>query len=193
MGNPRLIRFNCFRPIHCAVIENNLNMVKRQCIAMKFRGVSINTTNYNGLVSVPITFVRENLIIQNFQTPLQLAIFNGSDPEIFEVLLHSGADASIVDTEGNNVIHLAVLHSNEQILDVLLQNVHVSTLDSFNYDGLTPLMVCCCNNKVSMAAKLLRKHVNPNTKDQKSGRTAIFHAVEANDGRRLVSEFNCFV
>lgn len=34
-----------------------------------------------------------------------------------------------------------------------------------------------------MASMLLKKQIDPNMRDQKSGRTALFHAVEANDGR----------
>lgn len=41
-----------FRPIHCAVIENNPDYVRRHCVALKFKGVSINTTNINNLVRV---------------------------------------------------------------------------------------------------------------------------------------------
>lgn len=40
-----------FRPIHCAVIENNLDMVWRQCIALKYKRASVNISNYNELVS----------------------------------------------------------------------------------------------------------------------------------------------
>lgn len=117
------------------------------------------------------------------QTPLQLAVLNEVDARIIKVLLKYGGDATILDPDGNNVIHLAVLHSNENILATLIHNVNNTTsIDSFNYDGLTPLMICASNNNIQMAKLLLEREVDPNTKDQKSGRTALFHAVESNDG-----------
>lgn len=116
------------------------------------------------------------------QTPLQLAVFNEVDAKIIKVLLNYGGEANVLDPDGNNVIHLAVLHANENILQTLINNVDIIPIDSFNYEGLTPLMICASNNNVTMATLLLERGVDPNTRDQKSGRTALFHAVESNDG-----------
>lgn len=132
------------------------------------------------LISTPIS-----LLLHTLQTPLQLAILYEADVSIVEVLLQYGADPSILDKEGNNVIHLAVMHSKEYILEALLKHVDHFVLEIFNYEGLTPLMICCCNNKVKMAEMLLEKNVDPNVCDQKSGRTALFHAVEGNYGKKI--------
>lgn len=102
---------------------------------------------------------------------------------IFKVLLHYGADPAIVDRDGNNVIHLAVMQTKTYILDAVLEKINHIPLGAFNYDGFTPLMLCCFNdNKHEMATILLEKHIDANMRDQKSGRTALFHAVEANNG-----------
>lgn len=78
------------------------------------------------------------------------------------------------------------MQSKEDILEVLLNNVGLVPIDAFNYEGLTPLMICSCNKKVNMAKMLLENHVDPNMRDQKSGRTALFHAVEAHDGMKCL-------
>lgn len=48
--------------------------------------------------------------------------------------------------------------------------------------GFTPLMLCVSKDQFEMAEILLKYGGDPNIKDQKSGRTALFHAVESNNG-----------
>lgn len=54
-------------------------------------------------------------------------------------------------------------------------------IDGYNYDGLTPLMLCCCEEKIEMATILLHANADPNKQNTKSGRTSLFYAAEANN------------
>ncbi|KAL3271116.1 hypothetical protein HHI36_021611 [Cryptolaemus montrouzieri] len=150
-------------PIHKTVIEKDLAGVRRQCVVLKARHANINELNSNNY------------------TPLQLAVIHNVDIEIVEVLLEYKADASILDCEGNNVLHLAVGNNRDDLLELFLNNIKSSKLniDQFNYDGMTPLMCCAFHaDRIDMAEKLLKKGAQPNLRDLKSGRTAIFHAAE---------------
>lgn len=133
-----------------------------------------------------------------------------SDPAIVQTLLDEGGDFSILDNDGNSLIHLAVLNSNMALLRALLKNIKVFRTDiinSYNYEGkmfgfdvnrtsltliflgFTPLMICAQNNQKDLAMELLKNGAEPNIRDNKSGRTALFHAVENNDGKLLYPSY----
>lgn len=137
-----------------------------------------------------------------------------SDPAIVQTLLDEGGDFSILDNDGNSLIHLAVLNSNMALLRALLKNIKVFRTDiinSYNYEGkmfgfdvnrtsltliflgFTPLMICAQNNQKDLAMELLKNGAEPNIRDNKSGRTALFHAVENNDGKLLYPTYFFFV
>ena len=86
-----------------------------------------------------------------------------------------------MDSDGNTIIHLAIMYSEEMILAHLLMNSAPINVNIFNYEGLTPLMYCILENRSEMAERLLECKADPDTKDQKSGRTALFYAVENNN------------
>lgn len=75
-------------------------------------------------------------------TPLMLAV-GGSDKnlECVKFLLKSGANYKAVDSNGNNILHVAAQHSHNKILNYIVNNVK---LDIFarNNDGETALNNC---------------------------------------------------
>ncbi|XP_045467066.1 uncharacterized protein LOC123675663 [Harmonia axyridis] len=153
-------------PIHRAVIQKNLKEVKSQCIVLKARKAGVNIANINDY------------------TPLQLAVVQSVGTDIVEVLLKYDADMSVLDSEGNNVLHLAVEHNRNDLVQIFLEKLNADNLDidQFNYDGLTPLMMCAFHNdRIDMAEQFLKKNAQMNLKDLKSGRTAIFHAAESHN------------
>ncbi|XP_071057254.1 uncharacterized protein [Onthophagus taurus] len=153
-------------PLHIAVLHNNKAEVHNQCLLLKARKFSVDVPNNQG------------------NTPLHLAVLNESDIEIIKVLLANGADPLMKDGNGNTSLHNAI-HSNEdeQILQILLNHLKKTeeNVDVFNYEGFTPLMLCVIEDKHKMAMNCIAAGANPNTKDQKSGRTSLFHAVENNN------------
>lgn len=54
--------------------------------------------------------------------------------------------------------------------------------------GLTPLMMCCCNDLIQCADLLLKYDADVNVRDRKSGRTALFHAAENHNCKRIPSQ-----
>ncbi|XP_044763588.1 uncharacterized protein LOC123320356 [Coccinella septempunctata] len=153
-------------PIHRGVIQQDLQEVRSQCVVLKVRKKGINIANINNY------------------TPLQLAVINNVSVDIVKVLLEYNADLSVLDSEGNNVLHLAVEHNRTDLVRIFLDQLESSKLDinCFNYDGLTPLMMCAFHvDRIDMAEQLLKKDALLNLKDLKSGRTAIFHAAESHN------------
>ncbi|XP_018569985.1 uncharacterized protein LOC108909987 [Anoplophora glabripennis] len=153
------------RPIHVGVLTNDVSFVKRSCSILKALQTSVDVLNHGDL------------------TALQLAVLNDSNPLIVKMLLAHGASLEVVDSEGNNIIHLAIEWKRTEMLDILLRSADERkfNLDDFNAEGLTPLMMCCCNNLVQCADLLLKYDADVNVKDRKSGRTALFHAAESHN------------
>lgn len=151
--------------IHEGVVNNDVGLVKRMCIALKARRAGVNLENHNGC------------------TPLQLAIINNAFEEIVHTLLDAGADITEVDGEGNNILHLCARFERHNILDAILEHPvmrqNLSCINSFNFDGLTPLMMCCMSSWTDGAVLFIQFGANVNLRDQTSGRTALFHAAEA--------------
>ncbi|KAJ8930059.1 hypothetical protein NQ314_017188 [Rhamnusium bicolor] len=149
-------------PIHVAVLSNDVNFVKRCCNILRALQQSVDLFNHGNL------------------SALQLAIFNDSNPEIVKLLLTNGASLEVTDTEGNNILHLAAEFRRKEMLDIILKTAEERgfSLDHYNAEGLTPLMICCINQFQECANLLLHYDADVNVRDRKSGRTALFHAAE---------------
>lgn len=154
-------------PIHEGVINNDLMLVKRMCAVLKALRRPVDLENHNGC------------------TPLQLAVIHNSSPEIVDVLLNFGADVGEADGEGNTILHMGARFGRHQILKVILSHPVFSSvnnrplIDSFNFDGLTPLMICCLASWTEGVYLFVNHRAEVNLRDQTSGRTALFHASEA--------------
>lgn len=75
-------------------------------------------------------------------TPLMLAVSGGiSNKECMQILLGAKADASIKDTYGNGLLHLAAIYSNYEALDFLVKNVPTLNVSERNNKGDTPLSI----------------------------------------------------
>ena len=118
------------------------------------------------------------------QAPIHLAVLQDVDLDILKILLDHGADVRLSDPEGNTAIHLAIEHRRSAMLKLLLNGAKQMkfNLDVFNYEGFTPLILACLNKSYDDAKLLLQSGADPNVKDMKSGRTALFHAAECHDG-----------
>ncbi|CAG9861345.1 unnamed protein product [Phyllotreta striolata] len=152
-------------PIHIGVLTNDLKIVKRNCFLLKILKQSIDMPNGSG------------------STPLQLSIVYEASLNIIQCLLEEGAQVHQCDVEGNNILHYAVEYRRKEALKMLLHNSLRADLsiDQHNNEGLTPLMLCCLNRNYDCAEVLLEASADPNVKDQISGKTPLFHAVELFD------------
>ncbi|KAI4455044.1 ankyrin repeat-containing protein [Holotrichia oblita] len=146
-------------------MKNDLAEVRKQALMINLWKLSIDTTNSNNL------------------TPLHLAVIHNCDHSIVTFLLDRGADLGCTDSEGNNAMHLAVFHNAKTILRILLQRATDCnfSLNTFNYEGFTPLLLATIEDKLDMVKTFLDFGVDANVRDQKSGRTPLFHALENNN------------
>ncbi|XP_071104740.1 ankyrin-3-like [Haliotis cracherodii] len=72
-------------------------------------------------------------------TPVLMAVYWGYRA-VFEYLLEKGADTSRVDSDGNNILHIACRGENVEIVKyVLTQNM--VDINSKGVDGMTPVLV----------------------------------------------------
>ena len=71
-----------------------------------------------------------------------LAVTKDDDSlECVKLLLQNDANHNVKDEEGNNLLHLAALNSNNKILDYLAKNLQINIFER-NSKGETPLNIC---------------------------------------------------
>ncbi|KAJ2931455.1 hypothetical protein H1R20_g5590, partial [Candolleomyces eurysporus] len=74
-------------------------------------------------------------------TAIHVAAFR-RDPSFVELILRWSKDCvSLQDTEGRTALHLAVLHSFESLIKILLE--HGADVNSQDEEGNTPLLIAC--------------------------------------------------
>lgn len=107
--------------------------------------------------------------------------------DILDILLTNGANVSALDHNGNNVLHLAVVGSDMPMLKHLLgfNRTWSDQINEHNSDGLTPLIHTVITNQLPLARCLLESDADPNVPDKKSGRTALFYAIEENNRNQI--------
>jgi len=115
-------------------------------------------------------------------------IYLETDPDLFNLLIKSGADANARDKDGNTPLIIALLQTNKNIIKQLLQqNVSVSNKKSKNRMGFRPLDISqkiintsiesCCNSINNDTIKRFIQEVNDSIKRL----TKINHNMRFND------------
>ncbi|KAL9961098.1 hypothetical protein ACROYT_G029980 [Oculina patagonica] len=80
-----------------------------------------------------------------------------------EYLLEKGANPSLEDNDGWNLLHWASQGGNPVIIELMLS--HVPSIDSINNKGVTPLMLAANNDKLQAVEYLLAKGADPSLED----------------------------
>ncbi|KAJ2943395.1 hypothetical protein O0L34_g12204 [Tuta absoluta] len=175
-------------PIHYAVLNNDVDLLKRQCVVLKYRHQSLDVTYEN-------------------MTPLQLSICQDT-PQCTALLLQHGADPLMTDEEQRTCLHLAaesssdhlravishceanareILQDNElwkeeyegKSKDILAAILLKHMCEMSDDQGYTPLMVAAKSGNYNAVKMLLE--ASPDCRDLQmpnSGNTALFLAVE---------------
>ncbi|XP_050415895.1 ankycorbin [Patella vulgata] len=147
-------------PLHIAVVHENIRMIKKFIQLMKLARKSVDKFN------------------KQKQTPLHLAI-KLDLREAIKLLLDAQADVNYVDHTGCTSLHLTVKHQLPHIANLLFEHSRVEIeVNTRNFAGLTPLHTAVEKNDERMINLLLDKRVDVDALDGKSGRTALYHAVE---------------
>ncbi|KAL9961131.1 hypothetical protein ACROYT_G030022 [Oculina patagonica] len=95
-------------------------------------------------------------------TPLMVAA--GHDKlQAVEYLLTKGANPSLEDNDGWNLLHRASQGGNPVIIELMLS--HVPSIDSINNEGHTALMTAAARGKLQAVEYLLAKGANPSLED----------------------------
>ncbi|XP_031830355.1 uncharacterized protein LOC116426042 [Nomia melanderi] len=148
--------------IHRAVLDNDLQEVKRLLLVLKACKISID------------------VLTENEMTSLELAVQSEASNDIVQLLLDEGAKPVLPETAHESAIIIAC-KSSSSLLPILLQYVtDHELLNKVDSNGMAPIHYCALNGNLSGINALLKTDVDVNLKDNRSGRTAIFHALENN-------------
>lgn len=84
----------------------------------------------------------------------------GQNIEAVRILLANKADTTILDTYGNNILHLAALYGNNEALEYLTQSAfNKLNVSERNNDGDTPLSIVQ-EKKNDKGIKILEKFIS---------------------------------
>ncbi|XP_046582590.1 putative ankyrin repeat protein RF_0381 [Haliotis rubra] len=117
--------------LHLAIEEGNVEIVN-SILAQNI--VDINSTDCDGTTPVLLTALMGNI-------------------EVFDILVNKGADLSVVDDDGNNVLHLACLEGNEDIVKRVL-SMGILDVNTKNDKGLNATMIAREKGYLSIAKSL---------------------------------------
>lgn len=167
----------------------------------KFNSLNITNNEGENLLQSSITFKNNNIIeyiLNNTNINLnnrtkefgitalhQLVVFNNI--EYIKKIINLGADITLTDYLGNNIIHFAMIENNIKISKFLI-NLNKINLTNTNLNGDTPLHIYLDNNKSNIEydfLKILIKSTNLNIQNHQ-GTTPLHYLANIN----LIEQFN---
>lgn len=147
------------RPLHIAVLHDDIALVQRLCRLTRAAGASVDVLN------------------SLRQTPLHLALIVGNEPAV-EVLLREGASVLLRDRNGNTALHLALKYPSLGCLRlVLAHRLAPRIVDVPDFDGYSPLHLAVLLNKPEAVSLLIKANCDINVPDCRGGRTPLYHAI----------------
>lgn len=147
------------RPLHIAVLHDDIALVQRLCRLTRAAGASVDVLN------------------SLRQTPLHLALIVGNEPAV-EVLLSEGASVLRRDRNGNTALHLALKYPSLGCMRlVLAHRLAAKIVDAPDFDGYSPLHLAVLLNKPEAVSLLIKANCDINVPDGRSGRTPLYHAI----------------
>ncbi|KAF9410825.1 hypothetical protein HW555_010206 [Spodoptera exigua] len=175
-------------PIHVAVLTNDVDLLRRQCLALKMRESTVD-------------------LLADGMTPLRMALYQ-ENPELTSILLDAGADPFDTDDENRSLFHVAadldaehlpvllnhcrinvrkLLFENEdlwkpgfekktdeELLPILMMYIN----RQYDYQGYTPLMLASKSGRYNNVLALVEScRASVNMCAPNSGNTALYLAV----------------
>lgn len=148
--------------IHRAVLNNDFHQVQKNLIILKACKLSVDINS------------------QDCKTSLELAVKHEVNPQIIKILLDAGAEPVSLKSRHDTALILASKNSSK-ILSLLIKNINESNKSLVNAkdsEGLAAIHYCAENGNLEGVSELVSLGVNVNLQDDRSGRTALFYAVE---------------
>ncbi|XP_046614883.1 uncharacterized protein LOC124302605 isoform X1 [Neodiprion virginianus] len=146
--------------IHRAVLSENITEVRRQLIVLKAVKQSVDVLTECG------------------KTSLELAVEHDIEPVIVEILLKAGAKPAFSMKLHESALIMACKMSSTVLPQLISHVDSPSLLDNMDSEGFAPLHYCAQLGNVNAVKQLISAGANINLRDAKSGRTAIFHALD---------------
>ncbi|XP_012523906.1 uncharacterized protein LOC105829526 [Monomorium pharaonis] len=154
--------------IHNAVISDNVNLVQRQLIVLKHSKQSVDILTEDGMTS------------------LELAIKYDACSKVVKLLLDAGAQPVIPRSIHESAVIIASKQSSP-LLPMLISRVSdAKLLNQVDSEGLAAIHYCSIYGNLEGVKALLSVGATVDLKDRRSGRTALFHAID--NGQKLVMQ-----
>ncbi|XP_014237360.1 uncharacterized protein LOC106659353 [Trichogramma pretiosum] len=155
--------------IHDAVIRNNLLQVKQHIATLKMMGKSIDVST------------------QDEKTSLEIAIEYDINPKIIKVLLKAGAQPVQSKPSHDSAMIIAAKNSSKN-LPILCKYIDQNNKTGVNLkgkEGLAAIHYCAIHGNLQGITELLKCGADVNLQDDRSGRTALFYAMETRNSNKI--------
>ncbi|MBO4707453.1 MAG: ankyrin repeat domain-containing protein [Elusimicrobiaceae bacterium] len=155
-------------PIVQAAVSNNFELMDN----LIANGANIELKDQN--LRTPILAYLQEIYIAKIEENLP----KGKEKQITETVKHfldKGADISVKDKEGENIVFYAIRGNNKPLIELLTINYR-QDLNTKNNQGETPLFIAA-QNTPELVPYLLSKGANPKVMDR-NGRTPAVAAAE---------------
>ncbi|XP_011633951.1 uncharacterized protein LOC105425089 [Pogonomyrmex barbatus] len=146
--------------IHNAIISNNVHLVRRHLMILQHCKESVDVLTESGATS------------------LELAISYDVCSEIVNLLLEAGAQPVILKSIHESALIIASKHSSPYLLTLISRITDSKLLDQIDLEGLAAIHYCSMRGNLQGVKALLSAGATIDLKDMKSGRTALFHAID---------------
>ncbi|XP_031772678.1 uncharacterized protein PF11_0213-like [Apis florea] len=148
--------------IHRAVLNNQLYELQRLLLILKASKTNIDALTEDGMTS------------------LELAIKSNASNDIVDLLLKAGAKPLSLELLHESAIIIASKQSSPFLLQLLNYVIDPKLLNRVDSLGMAPLHYCSLNGYIDGVNALIKSGAEVNLKDNRSGRTPFFHALENN-------------
>ncbi|XP_042546651.1 ankyrin repeat and death domain-containing protein 1B [Dipodomys spectabilis] len=170
------------RSFQNAAKSNNLDLMEK----LFEKKVNINAVNIMNRTALHFAVGGNNLSAVDFLlshkarvdvadkhglTVIHLAAWSGSF-EIMLMLVKAGADQRAKNQDGMNALHFAALNNNVNIVEYLIQDLHLKDLNLPDERGRKPFLLAAEKGHVEMIEKLIFLNLQTSEKD-KEGNTAL--------------------
>ncbi|XP_078042757.1 uncharacterized protein LOC144473070 [Augochlora pura] len=148
--------------IHNAVIDDDIQEVKRLLLVLKACRMDID------------------VLTADDKTCLELAIQSSASENVVKLLLEAGAKPVSLEPLHESAVLIACKLSSPLLLIMIQYVKDHELLNKVDEHGFAPLHYCVMYDNLKGVRALLGTKININLRDNRSGRTPIFHAIENN-------------